>query len=327
MDKVRWGIIAPGRIADTFAKALCNSEGSTLYAVASRDIRKAEEFAKKYSAQKFYGDYDSLFKDGGVDIVYIASTTAQHYSQAKSALMNGKNVLCEKTVTLNSAQFTELMNLAREKNLFFMEAMWMKFLPAFRKAKDWINEGRIGAVRMIKADFTNLCPFDENDRLYRNDLGGGCILDLGVYPLTFACDILGYRPFRVESAAYIGKTNVDYDASFILYYPGAFARCDCGFDCENENAAFIVGSKGRIRFERWFFCTDTALLYDENGTLVEKYHHPHDVNGYEYEIYEVEKCLKQGKKESEINPMIHTLSVLQIMDNARQDWGLRFEGE
>lgn len=327
MNKLRWGIMAVGRIADTFAQAIDFSENSVLYAVASRSKERAEAFGKKFGAEKCYNSYNSLAEDENVDVIYIASPMAQHYEQAKLCLEKSKNVLCEKTITLNTAQLDELISIAEEKGVFFMEAMWMKFLPAFLQARKWAAEGRIGDVRMVKADFSNLCPFNPDDRLFRNDLGGGCLLDLGVYPITFACEFLGYTPDEIISNAYIGKSGIDNDASIILRYKNGFADITAGFDMECENAAFIIGTKGRIRFGNWFFCTGYVMLYDDNGSLVESFSNPHPKNGYEFEIYEVEKCLADGKKQSSINPLSHTKAVMEIMDKCRRDWCLVFEGE
>lgn len=327
MNKIKWGIMAAGRIAATFADAVNFSEGSELYAVASRDEERAKAFAEKHNAEKYYSDYLSLVKDENVDIIYIASPMAQHYEQAKMCLELGRNVLCEKTITLNSKQLKELIAIAKEKNVFFMEAMWTKFLPAFLKAKQWVNEGKIGDIKMIRADFSNLCPFNENDRLFRNDLGGGCLLDLGVYPITLACEFLGYYPEEIISNAFIGKSGIDNDAAVILRYKDAFADLSIGFDMENPNPAFIIGTKGRIRFSSWFFCTQDVMLYDDNGNLIEEFHNPHPKNGYEFEVYEAEKCLAEGKKQSDINPLSHTEATMAIMDKCRRDWGLVFEGE
>lgn len=327
MDKIRWGIMATGRIAATFADAVNYVEDAELYACASRDEDRAKAFAEKFGVKKYYGDYEMLADDENIDVIYIASPMAQHYEQAKMCLLKGKNVLCEKTITLNGLQLAELIDIADKQNVFFMEAMWTKFLPAFRQAKKWVAEGRIGTPKMIKADFSNLCPFNAEDRLFKSSLGGGCLLDLGVYPITFACDFLGYEPAEIISNAYIGKSNVDFDASIILKYEGSFAHLTAGFDIENQNPAFVIGDKGRIRLGDWFFCTTEAMLYDDDGNLLEHFRKPHLKNGYEFEIMEVHECLKQGKKQSDINSLYHTTATMKIMDECRKQWGLRFDGE
>lgn len=327
MDKIRWGILATGRIAATFADAVNYVEDAELYACASRDHGRAKSFADKFGVEKYYDDYEALADDENVDVIYIASPMAQHYEQAKMCLSKGKNVLCEKTITLNGVQLAELIDIAEKNNVFFMEAMWTKFLPAFRQAKKWVAEGRIGTPKMIKADFSNLCPFNAEDRLFKSSLGGGCLLDLGVYPITFACDFLGYEPSEIISNAYIGKSNVDFDASIILKYKDSFAHLTAGFDIECQNPAFIIGDKGRIRFGDWFFCTTEVMLYDDDGNLLEHFKKPHLKNGYEFEIMEVHECLKNGKKQSDINSLYHTTATMKIMDECRNQWGLKFDGE
>ena len=327
MDKIRWGIMATGRIAATFADAVNYVEDAELYACASRDEDRAKAFAEKFGVKKYYGDYGMLADDENVDVIYIASPMAQHYEQAKMCLLKGKNVLCEKTITLNGSQLAELIDIAEKQNVFFMEAMWMKFLPAFLKAKEWVKDGRIGIPKMIKCDFSNLCPFNAEDRLFKSSLGGGCLLDLGVYPITLACEFLGYEPADIISNAYIGKSGVDFDASIILKYDDSFAHLTAGFDIECQNPAFVIGDKGRIRFGNWFFCTDEVMLYDDDGHLLEHFKKPHLKNGYEFEIMEVHECLKQGKKQSDINSLYHTTATMKIMDECRKQWGLRFDGE
>lgn len=327
MDKIRWGIMATGRIAATFADAVNYVEDAELYACASRDEDRAKAFAEKFGVKKYYGDYGMLADDENVDVIYIASPMAQHYEQAKMCLLKGKNVLCEKTITLNGSQLAELIDIAEKQNVFFMEAMWMKFLPAFLKAKEWVKDGGIGIPKMIKCDFSNLCPFNAEDRLFKSSLGGGCLLDLGVYPITLACEFLGYEPADIISNAYIGKSGVDFDASIILKYDDSFAHLTAGFDIECQNPAFVIGDKGRIRFGNWFFCTDEVMLYDDDGHLLEHFKKPHLKNGYEFEIMEVHECLKQGKKQSNINSLYHTTATMKIMDECRKQWGLRFDGE
>ncbi len=169
--KIRWGIIGTGRIAHTFAEALSGCEGAELYAVASRTVQKAADFAEKFGFLKSYGSYAELAQDENIDVVYIATPMHSHYHDAKLCLAHDKNVLCEKSVTLNFHQLEELLELAKKKNLFFMEAMWMKCRPAYQKVMEWLRTDRIGKVRYIKADFSNFVPYDANDRLFRADCG------------------------------------------------------------------------------------------------------------------------------------------------------------
>lgn len=319
--------MATGKITESFANALNAVPDACLCAAASRSIEKASAFAEKFGAVKAYGSYEELARDGNVDIIYIATPMSCHYENVKLCFEYGKNVLCEKTLTLNGSQLEELIGIAREKGLFFMEAMWMKCLPHFKKALEWYREGRIGSIKAIKADFSNACDYDENDRLFRNDLGGGALLDLCVYPLSLVTSFLGFDYKNIMSAVHIGGENVDMNEAIIMQYEDAFASIFTGFCAENENRAVIIGEKGRISTNPWFFCTDTVRLYDKSGALVEESITPHIKNGYEYEIIEAQKCLNEGLKESPVIPLPDTLKILRIMDGLRNDWKFRFDGE
>ena len=178
MNEIRWGIIGTGKIAHTFAEAINNCEDCKLSAAASRTLQKAEAFAAKYGCDRAFGSYRELAECDDVDVVYIATPMSAHFHDALICLEHGKNVLCEKSVTLDSDQLRILLETAAANKLFFMEAMWMKCQPAYLKAKEWINSGRIGSVEYIKADFSNIVPFDAEDRLFRADCGGGALLDL-----------------------------------------------------------------------------------------------------------------------------------------------------
>ncbi len=324
---VNWGILATGKIAHTFAKAVNYVDGAKLYACASRTVEKAEDFGRQYGAEKAYGSYEELARDENIDVVYIASPMSCHYENAKLCLENGRNVLCEKSVTLNGEQLSELLELAKEKNLFFMEAMWTKCLPAFLKAKQWIAEGRIGEIRAIRADFSNAVDFDPEDRLFRPELGGGALLDLGVYPISMITAFLGFEPEEIHSAVNIGKLGVDMNESVIMQYKNAYASFVAGFDIDNDNRCVIVGTEGRIAFNPWAFCTDTVRLYDRCNRLSEESITPHLCNGYEYEIMEVMKCLSEGRKESTLVPQSDTVSVMRIMDSLRKEWNFRYPTE
>lgn len=315
---VNWGIMATGKIARTFAKAVNFAEGAKLYACASRSAEKAAEFGKLYGAEKSYASYEELAADPNVDIIYVASPMSCHYENVKLCFEHGKNVLCEKSITMNTAQLEELIAEARKKNLFFMEAMWMKCLPSFLKAREWFAAGKIGRIKAIRADFSNPVNFDPKDRLFRADLGGGALLDLGVYPITLVTAFLGYEPTEILSAVNIGH-GVDLDESVIFRYEDSYASMVAGFNIENDNRAVIVGTEGRIAFDPWYFCTDTVRLYGGDGKLAEESITPHLCNGYEYEILEAQRCLTEGLKESTLNPLSDTLGVMKLMDRIRAE--------
>ncbi|MCD7731225.1 MAG: Gfo/Idh/MocA family oxidoreductase [Oscillospiraceae bacterium] len=326
MKKIKWGVLSTGKIAHTFAEALRAVPQAELYAVSSRSAEKAADFAAEYGFEKSFGSSEDMLNDPELDAVYIASPMACHYSDAKMCLNAGKNVLCEKSVTLNSSELTELLALAKKKNLFFMEAMWTKTLPHFLQAKEWFDSGMIGEIKMIKADFLNIVPFDPNDRLFKPELGGGALLDLGVYTLNLVMAFLGNNPQQIYARANM-KNGIDFDDSVILSYPNAFATMNFGFDCRSENGATIVGEKGLIVFDRWFFCSENVKLFDNNNNLVEDKYFPHPRTGYEYEIREVNRCIDEGLKDSPLVPHSDTVAVMGIIDRIKNDIGLVYPQE
>lgn len=323
----RWGIIGTGKIARTFAQALRESANSITAAVASRSLESAEKFAADFGFQKAYGSYEELARDESIDIVYIATPMHRHYDDTMLCLDAGRNVLCEKSMALNIRQAEEMFAKANEKGLFLMEAMWMKLRPTYHKVKQWIDEGRIGSIRFIKADFNNYIPYDKNDRLYKPECGGGALLDLGVYPITFAAALMG-EPERIETHAHIGRDGVDLSNSVTLIYPdGAFAATTSGFELQERNNVVIAGDKGSIIMGDWFFCSPECTLYDLDGNVVEDRLFPPEINGYEYEIREAEKCLAEGLKVSREVPPESTLQIMRIMDECRKVWGMKFPQE
>lgn len=322
---IRWGIIGTGRIAHTFAKALMNCKDAQLYAAASRTIQKADKFAAEYGFLKSYGSYTELAQDPDVDVIYIATPMSAHYNDVRSCLENGKNILCEKSVTLNCRQLEELLDLAKSNGLFFMEAMWMKFSPVYRKAMEWIREGKIGRISCIKAGFCNHVPYNADDRLFRADCGGGALLDIAVYPLTLVHDVMGV-PDHIMAHAHI-LNGIDMSNTIILQYDDAFAAVDSSFEYPSRNNAMISGSDGMILFGDNFYAASEVCLYDRSLHLIETYTAEDSINGYEYEIEEVMKCLRNGAKESMLVPQKATLEVMQMMDECRRQWGMEFPDE
>lgn len=323
----RWGILGTGKIARTFAEALKGNESSQLVAIGSRTAEKAQAFAEEFGIERAYSSYEELTKDDSLDIIYIATPMSCHHKDAVLCLEHGRNVLCEKSLALNADQAQEMFSLAKEKDLFFMEAMWMKLRPTFMKVKQWVQDGRIGKVQFIKADFNNYVPYDAKDRLFRADCGGGALLDMGVYPLTLVLSLLGETE-DIFTRAHIGKDGVDISNTIILTYPdGCYASTSSGFEVQGRNNAVISGDKGSIVIGDFFFCSAECTLYDMEGNTIEDRVFPPEINGYEYEIREAERCLAEGLKESTIIPHEDTLAVMRLMDRCRKEWGMTFPDE
>ena len=326
MKDINWGIIGTGKIAHTFATALKGVEGVNLSGVASRTLKKAQSFADEFGFEKAYGSYEELACDSDIDVVYIATPMASHYGDAMLCIKNGKNVLCEKSVALNVKETKEMIGLSYKNNVFFMEAMWMKCRPVYMKVLEWIKDGKIGKVEYIKADFSNFVNYDKNDRLFNPECGGGALLDLSVYPLTFADGILGGPDEIISSAQICGGIDVN-NTILLKYGDKQTASMSCGFRQQLNNNALVSGSDGFIVLGDWFLCTSEATLFDSEWREVEKFICEPEINGYEYEIREVCRCLNEGLKESSLVPHEGTLRVMKVMDECRRQWGMKFPRE
>ncbi len=325
MERIRWGIIATGGIAGKFADA-CSFESrrsgkSVLSGVASRDSSKAAAFAKEWGIPKSYGSYEALLADPEIDAVYVATPHNSHAELSIAALGAGKAVLCEKPVSLTAEEFRPVVDTARGKGLFFMEAMWMKFNPSFRKALSWADGGKVGALKFLRADFCLDAPFNPKGRLYDPALGGGAILDVGIYPITCAVMFAGKRkPDSFSSYMKRMENGVDLYDKFAFSYPGGLETdLSCAITLqglEELRSAVIVGEKGSILLPN-FWTAQEATLLDAQGNVLERFDSPFDRNGYEYEIREVESCLAEGRTESAIQTWADSIMVMELMDALR----------
>lgn len=325
MNKVRWGIVATGGIARKFAAA-CVSESkrsgkSVLAAVASRDSAKAASFAAEWGIPASYGSYEALFADPGIDAVYIATPHNLHAELSIAALKAGKAVLCEKPVSIRAKDFYPVIETARAEKRFFMEAMWTKFNPSFRRALDWAESGRIGKLKYLRADFCMDSPYNPKSRLYDPCLGGGALLDVGIYPVTCAVMFAGKRkPDSFSSYMKRMENGVDLYDKFLFSYPGGVEMdLSCALTLqglEELRSAVIVGDKGSIVLP-YFWMAQEVTLYDAKGSPSETHTAPFDCNGYEYEIREVEACLAEGKTESAIQTWADSIMVMELMDALR----------
>ncbi|HNY17689.1 MAG TPA: Gfo/Idh/MocA family oxidoreductase [Treponemataceae bacterium] len=326
MKQIRWGIVATGGIAAKFAEA-CSFESSrtgrsVLAAVASRDRKKAAEFAEKWHIGRHYGSYDELFADPAIDAVYIATPHSSHAALSIAALEAGKAVLCEKPVSLNLAEFRPVVETAKRKNRFFMEAMWMKFNPSFRKALSWVSEGYIGDPKFVRADFFMDAPFNPQSRLYDPALGGGALLDVGIYPVTCALAVSGgKKPAFLNALMHTGSTGVDlYNKAHMVWENGLIADLSSAISLqgiEELRSAAIIGETGSILLP-FFWMAQKAVLLDAQGNEVEIFDGAFACNGYEHEIREVEECLGEGKTESPVQTWADSIMVMEILDDIRK---------
>ncbi len=321
---IRFGVIGAGRIAKTFSEAIKGTKES-LYAVASRDINKALQYQKDYGYEKVYGSYEALLADLNVDCVYIATPHGLHYEHMMLALTYKKNILCEKSFTLNAKQAETVLNKAKENNLFVMEAMWTRFLPTIREVKKLVDSGIIGKITKIEADFGFAVDKHRKDRIVDPKMGGGALLDLGVYPVNFANLFLG-SPDRYETKAVMDSRGFDFSETYTFFYSDSQAYLKSSLAEQLDTTAYIYGTEGYIKIPD-FWKAEHALIYNQNHQLIQEINHPHLINGFEYEINEVARCLNENLKESPMMPHSSTLEVMKQMDALRKTWGLKFPTE
>jgi predicted dehydrogenase len=309
----KWGIIGPGKIADKFALALAKTPGAKLHAVASRDQLRARRFSEKHQASKFYDSYAALANDTDLDAIYIATPHAFHMEQALLCLRNKIPVLCEKPMSVNLESTQAIIAAARESNTFLMEAMWTRFLPHIEKTLDLIKKDRIGSVKHIRADFGFVFPFDPKSRVFDLKLGGGSLLDVGVYPLFLTLLILG-KPDEILSFAKLSSTGSDETTDAILkYHSGASASIFSSVITQTPLTAEIYGTKGVITLKRpWYKGTEIEIR--EMDTITKNISLPYGDNGFEFQILETMDCVNKGLKESPRMPHAFSLELSAIMD-------------
>ena len=362
---IRWGILGTGTVARDVAQAFAQVEDAALVAVGSRSIDTAKAFAGRFNVDKAYDSYEALLADDDIDVVYIATPHHRHRDDCLKCFDAGKAVLCEKPFTLNAEQALEVVSAARERDLFCMEAMWMRFIPLVRKVREMVDAGEIGHVQMIKADFGYPTWYDPENRFFSLNAGGGSLMDRGIYTLSLARFILGEHE-HLKSSATIGPTGVDHQSACLLEYPnGAIADLSSTLTTYGTNEAVIMGTRGQIRIHDPFYRPGRISLTQfetpaapppmsldqrpglkeklKDNPLVKKLHRmatplldrlrgghieaPFPGNGYQFEIEEVTRCLQRGEKESSIMPLDDTLAIMETMDEMRSSWGLRYPQE
>ena len=318
-----WGIIGLGKIAHKFAKDLQGLKSANVHAVASRSLTKAEAFAKQYDAAHAFGSYEEIINCPDIDVIYIATPHAFHCENTLMCLNNKIPVLCEKPFAMNAAEVRRMIAASKNNNTFLMEAMWTRFLPSIQKTLSIIEKGTIGEVISIKADFGFKADFDPNSRLYNQSLGGGSLLDIGIYPVFLSLLILG-RPIGVKAMATIGKTNVDESCGIVLKYTNnKLAILDSTIVAQTATEALIYGEKGTIRINgRWHEPTSITLLLP--GKEPKDIFFDYNSNGYSYEAEEVMRCLRQKKLNSPLLNHHFSLDLIELLDEIRMEAGIYY---
>lgn len=324
--QIRWGILATGWIADLFTKDLILT-GHAVTAVGSRSQANADRFAKALGIPTAHGSYEALVADPNIDIIYIATPHPQHISAAKLALNAGKHILVEKAFTLNAAEAAEIVALAQAKGLVVLEAMWTRFLPHMMRIREILKAGMIGEVRSITADHRQKLPDDPKHRLNALDLGGGALLDLGIYPISFAWDVLG-KPSAIQATATFRETGADAQVATIFHYAnGAIVTTLSSSDSAGPNRAAVVGTKGRIEIDHVWYSPTTFRVYDNANNVIETFDRAVAGRGMQFQADEAERLIAAGLTAGDIMPPSQSVEIMATLDEVRRQIGLRYPCE
>ncbi len=324
MDKIRWGILGCGKIAHKFATDLKHVEDAVLTVVASRDKQRSLEFAEVYGAPFAFDNYESLVKCDHVDVIYVATPHGFHHEHTLLCLRNKKAVLCEKAFALNSWQVKEMISEAKRNDVFLMEAFWTKFLPQYKKVVSIIDSGEIGEVRMIQSDFGFRAPEPTPQRFFDPLLGGGALLDIGIYPVFLATSLLG-RPTEISAQMNAYDSGVDKQITMNLRFnSGALAILSASFEVETPVEATIMGTHGYIRMKNRFHNASSTLEItvgrDPLAIPVER----EEGYGYQFEARHVTECLRQKVTESPVMTFDDSLLLIETLDRIREKCGIRY---
>lgn len=323
MSTKKWGIIGLGKISNKFAQALAIVEGAEIYAVASRTLTKAQDFAKAHQAKVAYGSYDALFQDENIDVVYIGTPHTSHTALAMRAMNHGKAVLCEKPIAMNAKQAQQMFDCAKKNKVFLMEALWTRFIPSYQKAKTLIEEGAIGEVKYIYADFGFKGTFDPQSRLYNKKLGGGSILDVGIYPVFLTTNLLG-KPNKIQATAKLSEQGIDLTCGMMLQYDNAIALLSSSVEVNQNVMASIHGTEGTLRLNNRFH-EPTSISILKKYEEIERFEFEESGNGMQYQAIEVQKMLEAGKTQSDKMSWSDSLLLHEVMDEVRQQVGVVYD--
>lgn len=324
--RIKWGILGTGKIAHVFAQDLLLSDDAVLFAVASRSSGKANAFRKKFNALKSYESYESLAIDPDIDVVYIATPHVFHYKHSMMCMEAGKAVLCEKPFGMNQKQVEKMIQKAKEKQVFLMEAFWTRFIPATEKLQELIQSNRIGTIQMLKADFGFKGDTDPTKRLFNKSLGGGSLLDIGIYPVFLSLYLLG-KPDTIEASAVFSSTGIDSSCGILFNYKtGQLSVLDSTFLTNTETEATIYGDKGKIIVHSRFHHSNKLSVYSDDQSI-ETIEIDYTASGYFHEIEEVNYCLQNNLLESKKMPHAFSLDLILTLDEIRTVIGLAYPSD
>ncbi len=329
MNQFRWGIIGPGNIADSFIKDMqhCTAAKHSAVAVLHHSIEKARTFGNKYGITACYDSIEKFIDNAEIDAVYIATPHTLHYEQTIACLRKRIPVLCEKPMGINKIQVEEMIQTAKENDTFLMEGMWVKFLPSLAKIKELINNGTIGNVKTVKAGLSFKAPYDENNRYFNPDLGGGSLLDLGIYPVFLSQEILGI-PKEMKAIAYLSEEKIDEACTVFCTYPDhSKSFLDSSLVAKTQNQAVIYGEKGFITIPEPWNEKPPEIKIEYNDGTTKSFPCDWPGEGFHYEMNEVYDCVTNGKKESEKMSFNISLDMISMMDTIREQTGIEYPKE
>jgi len=359
MHKYNWGILGTGVIANQFAQDLKLLPAATMHSVHSRTYEKAQQFADEFGFTKNYYELDSFLEDPQLDIVYIATPNHLHYLHAMACLKAGKHILVEKPLALSVDQAKEMANLSKKKGLFCMEAMWSRFIPAYQKVKTLLEKDEIGAIKMITAEFGQFIKYHPDQFRFSEDSGGGCLMDLGIYPISLILMLMG-KPDKIHGVCYKDNSKIDVHNRIIFKYKnGSIADIGSSFDCRLSNKIWIGGQNGAIDVSAPIYRPDSYNIYrysdaqniSQNASVIRNKIHNSPLlskiikkintgislifnragskkqvafqgNGYYHEAAEVMNCIKNGKMQSMTMSLNDSIAVLEITEMLRKKWNI-----
>lgn len=323
--KYKWGILAPGKMSAKFTAGLKLLDNVELYAVGSRDRSRAEKFASDYGFKKYYGSYEELARDSDVDVIYVASPHSHHLEHTMMCLQNKKAVICEKAFALNSREVSMMISEAEKQNLFLMEALWPQFQPVYRKTKEIMQSGKPGKLIHLNAQFSFQPPYDPADRKFNLELGGGSLLDIGIYPVIDALFFMGVPSEIVAKASFTETGSEDSISIIFSYDDGRMATLYSSFRTAGSIGCDLLCENGNLFFSR---ARDMSqrLTVSINGKESEEFSLLPDGMGYQYEAIEVMRCIDEGKLQSEIVPLSFSVDLMKTLDRIRESAGIVYPG-
>ncbi len=322
---MKFAILAAGNIANCMAEAISGIDKIEKYAVACRELSRAKAFAEKWGFTRAYGSYEEMLEDPEVELVYVASPHSHHYVHTKMCLEHGKHVLVEKAFTVNAIQARELIEMAEEKGLLLTEAIWTRYMPSRKMIDDLVESGVIGKVTSLTANLGYVLPHVE--RLQKPELAGGALLDLGVYPINFAMMVFHESVEKVTSCAVMSPLGIDWTNSITLTFSsGVMAVLHSNMLAQTDRQGVINGEKGYLEVQNINNCEEIRV-FDLDRKMTASYRVPEQINGYEYEVLACIEAIEAGKTECREMPHSETLRVMELMDDIRREWGMKFPCE